>query len=275
MNDIFKYEVLPYIGAKTSIKIRIINKEINQLILKSLKSKLKNSSLKINFDFAKTYSKYIPSSNINFFEYTFEPDKADWSNVFLTRYLSVEFLEKYIDKIQDWGIIWRYQSVPEYFIEKYFDKVVIIEDIIKFQRLTEKFLIKHMDIFTSEHFLLISIYQNLSFEFIEKYFDKFPNYEVLVRNQKVSQKILIRILNSLEYNKKTELEKQKFWSNICNFEIDFDFLNNYIFYIREIPIKKIWEYFNLTIDEIDKLQKLCEQYNYIENLKKFNSLSQH
>lgn len=263
MNDIFKYEVLPFIEAKTSINIRIINKDINQLILESLKFKLKNYRLKINLNFAKKYSKYVPSSNVDFFEYTFEPDKADWSNVFLRRHLSVEFLEKYIDKIQDWKIIWQYQSVPEYFIEKYFDKV-IIEDILSYQSLSEQFLIKHMSIFTAEHFLLISRNQNLSFEFIEKYFDKFPNYEALARNQKISQKILIKILNSSEYIEKTELEKQKFWHNICNFDIDFEFLKNHIFYIREMPIKKIWDHLNLTIDEINKLQKLCEEYKYFE-----------
>lgn len=258
MNDIFKYEVFPYIDAKISIKIRIINKEINQLVLGSLKSKLKNSSLEINFNFAKTYSKYIPSSNVNYFEFTFDPEKADWSDLFLTRDLSVEFIERFIEKIPDWDFIWKYQSVPEYFIEKYFDKVKL-KYIVRYQKLSEKFLVRHINIFTPEHFLLISLNQVLSYEFIEKYFDKFPNYEALARNQKISQNILIKILESEDYIQKNEQQKQKFWSHICNFDIDFEFLKNHIFYIREMPIKKIWEYLNLTIDEIYKLQKLCQQ----------------
>jgi hypothetical protein len=76
-------------------------------------------------------------------KYVHEFDHDAWTSLWAYRPVTIQFIERHIDKVS-WRIISECQNLPEEFIEKYADKVDW-NAISKYRKLSPEFVIKHID----------------------------------------------------------------------------------------------------------------------------------
>jgi hypothetical protein len=113
---------------------------------------------------------YLSRHKITEIEKFVERYKLEWKYVLRTQDLSEEFIEKHVSEFDHdaWISLWAYRSVTIQFIERHIDKVSW--DIIsECQNLPEEFIEKCAG---EVNWNVISRYQKLSPEFITKHIDK-------------------------------------------------------------------------------------------------------
>lgn len=102
-------------------------------------------------------------------------DSLNWSLIIQYQNLSMDMIEKYLSRINNWtSLIKHSHRMSEDFIKKYIN-VFKIKNVLKYQKLSEEFLEYYFSTyhdterFNWEHKHLIAKYQTLSEEFLMKY----------------------------------------------------------------------------------------------------------
>jgi len=105
-------------------------------------------------------------------KYVHEFDHDAWTSLWVYRPVTIQFIERHIDKVS-WDIISECQNLPEEFIEKHASEVNW-NAISKYQKLSPEFITKHINKITAE------ILKN-------EEFDNYPDSIKLLLKQKFGQ----------------------------------------------------------------------------------------
>ena len=207
-------------------------------------------------------------------------EKIDWKFLSINKNITLELVDKYLDKPWIWGQICLNENLTTEWIEKYPNRTWFWINILRNENLTIEWIDKYpnkpwkWDLISCNKNLtvewiekypdkpwdwsLISRNQNLRLEWIEKYPDKDWNWVDIVNNKNITIDFIDKIADKIA-------DKPYVWHFICQNDFSNDKENFLIPYINQYIEKK--KYFNDNI-----FQELMEKIFHPTNINKFIDL---